>query len=383
MWYTRRSWLDLIERRWRRRSVLWLAGVRRTGKTVLSRSLADVEYFDCELPGVRRQLRDPESFLASLAGKRVVLDEVHRLPNPSEVLKIAADHYPDVRVLATGSSTLEASAKFRDALTGRREQVWLTPMIHPDLRDFGSDDLRRRLERGGLPPFFLDEPSERDVQDWLDSYWAKDLQELFRLQRRDSFLQLTELLLAESGGVLDMSRYARLCGVSHTTVRTYVSALEATYLVHRLRPYSRRAATEIVAAPKVYGFDTGFLVRLRGWRPLRDEDLGQLWEHYVINEIQGRLQTRRLHYWRDKRGHEVDIVVARPGEAPVAVECTWRADAFDPQGILAFRHHHPGGPNLVVAADVGRAWTERVRGIAVRFVSLEGLIEALRRTVPH
>src|SRR5438876_2972331 len=109
-WY----WIERLEERWHRRSVVWLRGVRRTGKTTLAQSLPDVEYFDCELPRVRRSMEDPEAFLSSLAGKRIVLDEVHRLPNPSELLKIAADHFPAVRVLATGSSTLGASSRFRD-----------------------------------------------------------------------------------------------------------------------------------------------------------------------------------------------------------------------------------------------------------------------------
>ncbi|MDR7462451.1 MAG: AAA family ATPase, partial [Armatimonadota bacterium] len=113
MWYKRTYWLLRLEEAWRSRSVVWLAGVRRAGKTVLCQSLPDVEYFDCELPRVRRQLQDPEAFLTSLRGRRVVLDEVHRLPDPSAVLKIAADHYPQVRLVATGSSTLGASAKFR------------------------------------------------------------------------------------------------------------------------------------------------------------------------------------------------------------------------------------------------------------------------------
>src|SRR5438067_3000401 len=115
----RRYWLKRVEEGWRHRTVLWLRGVRRTGKTTLAQSLPDVEYFDCELPRVRRPMEDAEAFLSSLAGKRIVLDEVHRLPSPSELLKIAADHFPAVRVLATGSSTLGASSRFRDTLAGR------------------------------------------------------------------------------------------------------------------------------------------------------------------------------------------------------------------------------------------------------------------------
>src|SRR6476469_211746 len=119
----RSFWVDAIEAAWQRRSVLWLAGVRRAGKTVLCRSLDDVEYYDCELPRARRALEDPESFLRETRGRRIVLDEVHRLGNPSELLKIAADPFPETRIIATGSSTLDASAKFRDTLTGRRETV--------------------------------------------------------------------------------------------------------------------------------------------------------------------------------------------------------------------------------------------------------------------
>ena len=80
----RRFWLEKVESAWRRRSVLWLSGVRRAGKTCLSRSIPDVEYFDCELPRVRRMMDDPETFLDDLRSRRIVLDEVHRLANPSD-----------------------------------------------------------------------------------------------------------------------------------------------------------------------------------------------------------------------------------------------------------------------------------------------------------
>src|SRR5438093_7578573 len=144
--FDRPFWVQQIENAWQRRSLIWLVGVRRVGKTVLCRSLNDVEYLDCELPSVRRSLADPESFLRSVRGRRVVLDEVQRLPDPSELLKIAADHFADVRLIATGSSTMQATAKFRDSLTGRKEEVWLTPMIEAD-RESAGGSLTERLAR--------------------------------------------------------------------------------------------------------------------------------------------------------------------------------------------------------------------------------------------
>ena len=223
----RTFWIKLIEDAWRRKNIIWLSGVRRSGKTVLAQSLSHgIEYFDCELPRVRRQMEDPERFLDGLKGKRVVLDEIHRLSNPAELLKIGADHYPTVRLLATGSSTLEAARKFRDTLAGRRVVLWLTPMMSRDLEDFGAPVIRHRLEKGGLPPFFMARTDmEREYQDWLDAYWSKDILELFRLERKDSFQKFFELLLAQSGGIFEANAFARPCEVSRGTINHYLAFL--------------------------------------------------------------------------------------------------------------------------------------------------------------
>ncbi len=371
-------WLELIERAWQEKPVVWLSGVRRSGKTCLCETLPGVEYFDCELPRTRQAMGDVEGFLDGLKGKRVVLDEVHRLPNPSELLKVAADHYKDTRVLATGSSTLGASAKFRDTLSGRKRDVRLTPMCLPDMSDAGQKDLRSRFLHGGLPPFFLaEELPERDFQDWLDSYWAKDIQELFHLERRASFLKFAELIMARSGGIFEATQFARPCEVSRQTITNYLGVLEATFIAHVVRPFSTHRATEIVSAPKVYAFDTGFVCCFRGWHELRPQDLGPLWEHFVLNELLARLQVRQLLYWRDKRGHELDFVWAPRGRSPLAIECKWSAADFDPANFQAFRRQYPEGDNVVVAQDVARPFERTAGDVRMRFVGLEGLIANL------
>jgi len=372
----RRFWLAKIEELWQKRSVLWLSGVRRVGKTCLSQTLTNIEYFDCELPRTRRLLDDPEAFLQSLRGKRIVLDEVHRLQNPSELLKIAADYFPDTEILATGSSTLGVSAKFKDTLAGRKTELWLTPMISPDLPDFDNTDLTHRLLRGGLPSFFV--PTnlpEQDFQEWMDAYWAKDIQELFRLERRYSFQRFAELLFVQSGGIFEATRFSRPCEVSRTTINNYLSVLEATFVVHVVRPFSTHRPTEIVSAPKVYGFDTGFVCYHRGWLDLRPEDMGLLWEHYVLNELHGRLQFRDIFYWRDKRGHEVDFVLAHRGRPHMAIECKWSADDFDKRNIKAFRRQYSEGGNFVVAQDINRPFSRYYNKILVDFVDLQTLID--------
>ena len=374
----RQFWLKRIELAWREKTVIWLSGVRRVGKTVLSSSLPNVEYFDCELPRVRRMMEDPERFLEDFRGDRIVLDEVHRLQNPSQLLKIAADHFSNVKVLATGSSTLGASTKFKDTLSGRKRDIRLTPMMSRDLADFGNEQLAHRFLRGGLPPFFMAEKlPERDFQEWMDAYWAKDIQELFRLERRTSFQRFVELILAQSGGIFEATKFARPCEVSRTTISNYLTVLQSTHVAHVIRPFSRHRPTEIVAAPKVYAFDTGFVCYYKGWHELRPDDFGYLWEHFVLNEMHAVLQSSDINYWRDKRGHEVDFLYLRRGSKPIAIECKWSADNFDPRNLMAFRRHHPGGENYVVSADIERSFTRKQQDLTVRFVRLETMIKRL------
>lgn len=374
----RHFWLRKIEDAWKRRNVVWISGVRRVGKTFLCRSVPNVEYFDCELPRVRQMLDDPQSFLDSIRDKRIVLDEIHRLKNPSELLKIAADYFPHIKVIATGSSTLGASSKFRDTLTGRKTELWLTPMRTSDLQDFNGQTLHHRLLFGGLPPFFLSEHlPEHDFQEWMDAYWAKDIQELFRLEKRHSFQRFVELLMAQSGGIFEATGFAKRCEVSRSSISNYLKVLEATFVVSVLRPFTTRRATEIISAPKVYGFDTGFVCYYRGWHQLRAQDMGQLWEHYVLNELHATLQSRDIYYWRDKRGHEVDFVLSKRGHGVIAIECKWSTKEFDAANLRIFWRQYPAATIYVVANDVDREYTKIENGMTVHFVGLKKLLESV------
>ncbi len=366
-------WIEKLRKLWKRRSIIWLAGVRRVGKTTLCQLFDNMNYFDCELPRVRRQLEDPEAFLDQNRGP-LVLDEIHRLEQPSELLKIAADHYSQTKIIATGSSTLGASKKFKDTLTGRKESFWLTPMTMNDLESFGCQSIEHRLFRGGLPPFFLAKQyPETYFQEWMDSFWAKDIQELFNLERRNSFMKFFELLMVQSGGVFEASSFAAPCGVSHTTIRNYLGALEETFAMHVIRPFHSRRAKEIVAAPKVYGFDTGFVCYYRGWQQLRRNDFGELWEHLVLNELHAHLQHRQIHYWRTKRGQEIDFVLTNRQQQAMAIECKWQAQSFNPKNLQLFRAEYPNGPNYVVAHDVHQAYRKRYGQIEVQFMGLQDL----------
>ena len=131
-----------------------------------------------------RGLRRPEQ----LRGKKKWIDEVHRIADPSLLLKIAADEYPGLRILATGSSTLAATGKFRDSLTGRKRDVQPYPVLWEECDEpFGIADLDRRLLHGGLPESLLrGTKNPIAFAEWIDSFFARDILELFRVLVLDS-----------------------------------------------------------------------------------------------------------------------------------------------------------------------------------------------------
>ena len=105
----------------------------------------------------------------------------------------------------------------------------------------------------------------------MDAYWSRDILSLFRLGRRDSFLKFMELLFASSGGIFEATAYARPCEVDRKTISNYLRVLEATHTAHRIKPIYLGKPSEIISAPKVYGFDTGFITtqQFRNFQTIR------------------------------------------------------------------------------------------------------------------
>ena len=357
----RKGWQNCIESAWQERSIVWLCGPRRLGKTTLAASLEGVRVFDCDVPRIRRDVEEWEIFLKAHQGERIVLDEIHRLQDPLGLLKLASDHFPGIRVLATGSSTLGASARFRDTLAGRKRTVRLSPVLASEMEDFGIP-MSRRLLQGGLPENLIAEIlPERDYREWIEAYWARDILELFSVGKRYSFLKFLELLWVQSGGLCELTSFTAACEASRQTLANYLDIFESTGVVHVLRPYATNPSREIVAMPKVYGFDTGFVCHARGISSLRQDDMGGLWEHLVLDELAFHLQDEPIRYWRDKQKHEVDFVWVPRGLPPVAVECKWNARGADLSGMKVFAGLHPEAARWVVTSD-RRDWVESNRG---------------------
>jgi hypothetical protein len=372
---SRPFWVARLEAAWRQAPIAWLAGVRRVGKTTLAHSLgADrALHVNCDLPATEDMVRDPALFFRQCDRPVVVFDEIHQLRDPSRVLKIAADEFPKLRVLATGSSTLAASRKFSDSLTGRKRLVHLVPVLTGELAAFGAT-LPRRLYHGGLPPALLAERKEPAFyREWLDSFFARDIQRLFAFRDLDKFNALFEYMLRQSGGQLEVTRAASALGVSRPTVESHLRALEITKALTLARPFHGGGQAEIVRQPKAYAFDTGFVSFARGWDPLRPADLGVLWEHLAAEALQAAWPDEPLRYWRDKAGREVDFVRPRARDTVDAYECKWAPDAFDADALKVFREAYPKGKNYLLSPISGPAYVKRARGLELTVCGLETL----------
>ena len=366
-------WIKRIQQAWEKRPIVWLSGVRRAGKTTLAKMFSKAVYQNCDLPSVVRRLIDPEPFYDSLdKGDIVIFDEIHRLEDPSRLLKIAADTYPHLKVLATGSSTLSATRKFRDALTGRKEMIYLPPVLWSECIDqFNIKELDRRLLHGGLPePLLSEAKNGAFFSEWMDSFYARDIQELFGIRNRSGFMKLLHLLLRQSGSLMDYTNLGRLSDLSRHTVKAHVEAMSIAHAVSLLPPFHGGGRREITQRPKCYCFDTGFVTFVKGWDSIREEDRGLLWEHLVLDTLRTVVDDRRLFYWRDKSGREVDFVIKGVREQSDAIECKINPDHFDPAHLALFRSLYPGGKNYVLSPNIKSSYERRYGKLRVDFIPI-------------
>jgi len=212
----------------------------------------------------------------------------------------------------------------------------------------------------------------------MDSFFARDIQRLFGFRDMNRFNALFEYVMRQSGGQLGIAQAAAALGISRPTVESHLAALEITHAVTLVRPFHGNLQSEVVKMPKVYGFDTGFVSFARGWDPLRQEDLGLLWEHLVLEHLQAHVPDQPIHYWRDKQGQEVDFILVRGRDRVDAIECKWDASALSPASLKVFRNRYPEGRNFLVTPSLAPPHPRRFEGMEVWVCGLEWLASQCR-----
>lgn len=368
--YSRPFWTNTIERAWKRRPLVWLSGARRSGKTTIAKMFGEALYLNCDLPSTHMRLEDPEYFYREVKpGSIIIFDEIHRLQDPSTVLKIGCDEYPGLRLLATGSSSLAATSKFKDSLTGRKVNVYLPPILITEtgtaLPDVSFD---KRLISGGMPEQLLqDEHDHLFFSEWMDSYYARDIQELFNIRNRQGFLSLLKLLFRNSGGLINHTHLSKQAGISRPTAQSYIEAMQIAQTIHLLYPYAGGGKREITSMPKGYAFDTGFVCFQKGWTSIRSEDRGILWEHLVLDLLLAT-QNEGVFYWKDKSGREIDFILPVAGGKVNTIECKIDPARNDTRALSAFRESYPKGRNFVLAPGIMQGFSQEREGMHIAFI---------------
>jgi predicted AAA+ superfamily ATPase len=242
----------------------------------------------------------------------------------------------------------------------------LLPVLWEELPAFGVT-LSQRLFRGGLPPAVLASSRQQGFyREWMDSFFARDIQRLFGFRDINRFNALLEYIMRQSGGQFESTRTASAIGITRPTVESHLSALQITHAVTAVRPFHGGGQNEIVKQPKVYAFDTGFVCFARGWDPLRTEDFGALWEHLVLEHLQAHFPDTPIRYWRDKAGHEIDFILARRRDEVDAIECKWDPAAFESSSLKLFRGYYPKGRSYLVTPSGDPAYTKQYGNIEVQ-----------------
>ena len=304
--------------------VVTLTGPRQSGKTTLVRAaFSKLPYVSLEQPDERQYaIEDPRGFLGRFADG-VVLDEIQRAPDLTSYIQVLVDEERKPgRFILTGSENLTITARTSQSLAGRTAMLRLLPLTQDELArgPHAKDSLEQRLWRGGYPILHA---TPSNVREWMGAYVTnyveRDARQLLNIGDLSTFQRFLGLCAGRVGNLLNLSSLGSDAGVSHATAKSWISVLEASYLVFHLTPWFRNPGKRLIKSPKLYFWDTGLvchLLRIRTPEQLDTHPLrGAIFENWVVAELlkQGWHRGDPLDAWfyRDRSGLEVDLLVQR------------------------------------------------------------------------
>lgn len=350
--------------------IVLIYGARQVGKTTLVREvLRDLPYRTLSINADEMRFADVLSSrdLRRLRGlvegyELLFIDEAQRIPEIGINLKLLIDELPHLRIVATGSSSLDLASKVQEPLTGRAWVHRLYPIAMAELRlqysRFELDAmLEDRLVFGSYPDIFSlagDDQRREYLVNLSASYLYKDLLEIGGIRFSSKLRNLVRLLAFQIGHEVSLSELGSQLQMSKETVASYIDLLEQSFVVFRLGGFSRNLRKEVSKQDKVYFWDLGVRnVVIDNLKPLAQRnDAGALWENFVVSErlkwLHGQQMLASLYFWRTYTGAEIDIVEERGG-ALHAYECKWtRAGGRVPE---SFQKAYPGASYEIVNRD--------------------------------
>jgi predicted AAA+ superfamily ATPase len=296
-----------------------VVGPRQSGKTTLVRKVfGDKPYANLENPDLRRfAIEDPRGFLSTYP-QGAVLDEIQRVPELFSYLQqILDDTGKNGMFILTGSNNFLLQESISQSLAGRVGYLFLLPLSLSEIGD-REENSNQILFKGAYPALYNENSDPaRFYANYIRTYVERDVRLLKNITDIFAFERFMRLCAGRTGQLLNMNSLAAEVGVDVKTIGSWISVLEASFIVFRLVPYHKNFNKRIVKMPKLYFYDTGLAVALLGVENVSQLELhpfkGSLFENLVIVDFLKRRynkgKTNNLFFWRDNTGNEIDLLI--------------------------------------------------------------------------
>ena len=330
----KRTLQNIIENNLFKSKVIILLGARQVGKTTLVNEIIknypDSKYINCELLQNKELLETTNSeklkfFLGNF--KLIVLDEAQSINQIGLVLKVLHDTFPEIQIIATGSSSFDLRNKTFEPLTGRSRQYTLFPLALSELQTkLDRIEIHAQLEnilRYGLYPAVYGQTEQQTLEELhniVTNYLFKDILMFERIKHADLLLNLLKAIAFQTGNEVSYNELSKLLGVAVHTVKRYLDLLEKNFVIFSLSSYSRNPRKEIAKGRKIFFFDLGIRnMIIQNFNPLSlRNDTGALWENFCIAErLKRNMYQRRFlntYFWRTFAKNEIDYIEEHGGQ---------------------------------------------------------------------
>jgi uncharacterized protein len=301
-------------------------GARQVGKTSLIKNTIKNKTFlllNGDEPDTKFLLENiTTDRLKALIGNNqvLVIDEAQMIHNIGLLIKRMVDSFPEIQVIASGSSAFELADKTKESMVGRKEVLQLFPLSYKEMVDHSNfiEETRlipHRLIFGYYPEVVTSIGKEEKIlNDLVEGFLYKDILNLEGVKKSATLQRLVQMLAYRIGSEINYSSLANDLGVNRLTVEKYIDILEKNFIVFSLPAFSKNQDNELKKGRKIYFWDVGLRNRIiKNFNPieLRD-DVGALWENFVISERKKKLSYEQsykdTYFWRNAQQAEIDFI---------------------------------------------------------------------------
>lgn len=300
--------------------IVTVTGPRQSGKTTLIRSMfSHLPYYSLENPDTRAlAISDPVAFL-SQHSDGMILDEVQNVPELLSYLQGIVDEHRDRKYILSGSSQFKLQNSITQSLAGRTAVLELLPLAINEVADIAdTNNVDNLMLQGFYPAIYAGDNIPRLFYPaYMRTYLERDVRQLLQVKDLYQFQTFLRLCAGRTGSLFNASELSNEVGISVNTVRSWLSILQASYIVFMLHPYFDNSRKRLTKTPKLYFYDTGlacYLLGIENETQLNSDRMrGHLFENMVISDIMKRRahagKSTDLMFYRDSNGNEIDLLV--------------------------------------------------------------------------